>query len=137
MKLETWNSKFSSYYFLVFINITALFEILNTLAEVHYFIYLIRSCYIQFSTLFCIYTYYGKIKPGLLLEKYSYTWQYIIPNRVLIEKIESVLKRILWKAHFFLNQVKKQANNIKTTYGFKLRLHPQQPPDLRKSFSIL
>ena len=30
-----------------------------------------------------------------------------------------------WKAHFFLNQSKKQ-DNIKTTYGFKSRLHPQQ-----------
>ena len=35
------------------------------------------------------------------------------------------------KAHFFLNQRKKQ-DNIKTTYAFKLRLHPQQQqqPDL-------
>ena len=47
----------------------------------------------------------------------------------LIEKIKSVLKRVLWKAHFFLNQSKKQ-DNIKTTYGFKSKLHPQQHPDL-------
>ena len=47
----------------------------------------------------------------------------------LIEKIESVLKRMRWKTHFFLNQSKKQ-DNIKTTHGFKSRLHPQQHPDL-------
>ena len=47
----------------------------------------------------------------------------------LTEKIESVLKRMRWKAHFFLNQSKKQ-DNIKTTYDFKSRLHPQQHPEL-------
>ena len=42
----------------------------------------------------------------------------------LIEKIESVLKRMRWRAHFFLNQSKRQANT-KTTYDFKSRLHLQ------------
>ena len=53
-----------------------------------------------------------------------------LPYQVrLIEKLEIVLKRICWKALFFLNQSKKQ-DNVKTTYGFKSRLHPQQLPNL-------
>ena len=87
---------------------------------------------------FCIYIYCGKIKPELLLKKTS------IPDNIsyqvkLIEKIKSVLKRVLWKAHFFLNQSKKR-DNIKTTYGFKSKLHPQQHPDLEafeENFAIL
>ena len=41
---------------------------------------------------------------------------------VLIEKIESVIKRMRWKAHFFLNADNKE-NNTKTSFGFKSRYH--------------
>ena len=43
----------------------------------------------------------------------------------LIEKIESVLKRMRWKAHFFLSKENQQPKNFKT-YGFKSRNHPPQ-----------
>ena len=43
----------------------------------------------------------------------------------LIEKMESVIKRMRWKAHFFLNGDNKE-NNTKTSFGFKSRYHP--PP---------
>ena len=36
----------------------------------------------------------------------------------LIEKIESVLKRMRWKAHFFLSKENQQPETLKT-YGFK------------------
>ena len=43
----------------------------------------------------------------------------------LIEKIESVIKRIRWKAHFFLSSDNKE-NDTKTSFVFKSRYHP--PP---------
>ena len=43
----------------------------------------------------------------------------------LIEKIESAIKRMWWKADFFLNGYNKE-NNTKTSFGFKSRYHP--PP---------
>ena len=43
----------------------------------------------------------------------------------LIEKIESVLKRMRWKAHFFLSKENQQPETMKT-YGFKSRNHPPQ-----------
>lgn len=42
----------------------------------------------------------------------------------LIEKIESVIKRMRWKAHFFLNETKDSVN--RNTFGFKSRNHPKQ-----------
>ena len=41
----------------------------------------------------------------------------------LMEKIESALKRMRWKAHFFLSKENQQPETLKT-YGFKLRNHP-------------
>ena len=41
----------------------------------------------------------------------------------LMEKIESALKRMRWKACFFLSKVNQQPETLKT-YGFKLRNHP-------------
>ena len=43
----------------------------------------------------------------------------------LIEKIESVLKRMRWKAHFILSRENQQPETLKT-YGFKSRNHPPQ-----------
>ena len=43
----------------------------------------------------------------------------------VIEKIESVLKRMRWKAHFFLSKENVQPKTLKT-YGFKSRNHPLQ-----------
>ena len=43
----------------------------------------------------------------------------------LIEKMKSVIKRMRWKVHFFLNGDNKE-NNTKTFFGFKSRYHP--PP---------
>ena len=43
---------------------------------------------------------------------------------MLMEKIESVIKRMRWKVHFYL---KKDTNNIAyTNYGFKTRNYPRQ-----------
>ena len=88
---------------------------------------LVQSCYIQLSTLFCFYTYCEKIKLNYSLKDIP------IPDDIcqvkLTEKIESILKRMCWKAHFFLNQSEKQ-NNVKTTYGFKSRLCLQQHPNV-------
>ena len=43
----------------------------------------------------------------------------------LVEKIESVIKRMRWKALVFSNGDNKE-NNTKTSFGFKSRYHP--PP---------
>ena len=43
----------------------------------------------------------------------------------LIQKIESVLKRMRWKAHFFLSKENQQPETLKT-YGFKSRNHRPQ-----------
>ena len=43
----------------------------------------------------------------------------------LIEKIESVLKRVRWTTHFFLSKENQQSESLKT-YGFKSRNHPPQ-----------
>ena len=43
----------------------------------------------------------------------------------LIEKIESVIKTMRWKAHFLVNGDNKE-NNSRTSFGIKLRYHP--PP---------
>ena len=65
----------------------------------------------------------------------NYSSKYIpIPDNLsyqvkFIEKLESVLKIIRYKAHFFLKQSKKQ-HNFKTTYDFKSRLYLQQHPNL-------
>ena len=42
-----------------------------------------------------------------------------------IEKIKSMIKRMRWKARFFLNGDNKE-NNTKISFGFKSRYHP--PP---------
>ena len=41
----------------------------------------------------------------------------------LIEKIKSVLKRMRWKAHFFLSKENQLPETLKT-YGLKSRNHP-------------
>ena len=51
-------------------------------------------------------------------DKSSYTFK-------LMEKIESVIKRIRWKAHFYLNK-ETQEKQQKNTSGFKSRHHPPQ-----------
>ena len=43
----------------------------------------------------------------------------------LIEKIESVLKKVRWTTHFFLSKKNQQPESLKT-YGFKSRNHPPQ-----------
>ena len=54
---------------------------------------------------------------------YNYSFKNIpTPTRAsyqltLTEKIESVIKRMLWKAHFFLNGDKKE-NGTKISFGF-------------------
>ena len=52
-------------------------------------------------------------------------------NLKLIEKIESVIKRMWWKAYFFLNEGKCQSDN-KNTFGFTSRYHPTQIFELEK-----
>ena len=47
----------------------------------------------------------------------------------LIEKVESVIKRMRWKAHFFLNGDNTEEIR-KKTFGFKSRYHPPQPTEL-------
>ena len=47
----------------------------------------------------------------------------------LIEKVESVIKRMRWKAHFFLNGDNTEEIR-KETFGFKSRYHPPQPTEL-------
>ena len=47
----------------------------------------------------------------------------------MIEKIESFIKRIRWKAHFFLNK-KDQHMDKKETFGFKTSYYPLQIPEL-------
>ena len=47
----------------------------------------------------------------------------------LIEKVESVIKRMRWKAHFFLNGDNTEEIR-KETFGFKSRRHPPQPNEL-------
>ena len=47
----------------------------------------------------------------------------------LIEKIESFIKRIRWKAHFFLNNDNEDPHR-KETYGFKTTHYPPQSADL-------
>ena len=67
------------------------------------------------------------------MEKLNYNYSLKIiptPTRTsyqlaLINKVESVIKRMRWKAHFFLNGDNKE-NNTKTSFGFKSRYHP--PP---------
>ena len=57
----------------------------------------------------------------------------------LIEKIEGVIKRMPWKAYFFLNERKCQSDN-KNTFGFRLRYHPPQTLTCKNSkriYSIL
>ena len=44
---------------------------------------------------------------------------------IMIEKIESLIKRIRWKAHFFLNK-KDQHMDKKETFGFKTSYYPPQ-----------
>ena len=48
---------------------------------------------------------------------------------MLMEKIESVIKQMLWKAHFHL---KKDTSNIGyANYGFKTRNYPPQCKELQ------
>ena len=47
----------------------------------------------------------------------------------LIEKVESVIKRMRWKAHFFLNGDNTEEIR-KETFSFKPRYHPPQPTEL-------
>ena len=48
-----------------------------------------------------------------------------------MEKKQSALKRMRWKATLFINQNRK-LDNVKTWYCFKSRLHPQLHPDFEK-----
>ena len=54
----------------------------------------------------------------------------------LIDKIESVIKRMRWKAFFFLTCNSSNANsnncdNMKETFGFKSNNHPAQNNELK------
>ena len=48
---------------------------------------------------------------------------------MLMEKIESVIKRMRWKAHFYLK--KDTSNIVYTNYGFKTRNYPPQCKELQ------
>ena len=48
----------------------------------------------------------------------------------LINKVESVIRRMRWKAHFFLNPTTD--SSPKQTYGFKTRKCPPQIEELKK-----
>ena len=53
----------------------------------------------------------------------------------LVEQIESVMKRIRWKAYFFLYGDKltnERDENRKNKFGFKSRNYPSQCPELKK-----
>ena len=52
-----------------------------------------------------------------------------------IEKVESVIKRMPRRAHFFLNGNKTEEIK-KETFGFKSRHHPLQPTELEISKKI-
>ena len=79
-----------------------------------------------------------------IMEKlnYNYSFKNIpTPTRMsyqlaLIEKIESVIKRMRWKAHFFLNGDNKE-NNTKTSFGFKSRHHPPPRNELKDLINII
>ena len=46
---------------------------------------------------------------------------------LLIDKIESVIKRMRWKAYFFMeNKVNNEEEPRKETYGFQSKYHPSQ-----------
>ena len=49
----------------------------------------------------------------------------------LIEKVESVIKRMRWKAYFFDNDIGNSENN-NNKYGFKSRNCPPQNKDMEK-----
>ena len=59
-----------------------------------------------------------------------------VPSRTsyklqLIDKIESVITRMPWKAHFFLNNNEKNKKEMKReTLGFKSKHHPCQLREL-------
>ena len=71
------------------------------------------------------------------MEKLSYDYSLKnipTPNKIsyqvkLVEKIESVLKRMRWKAHFFSSD-DEAARERKETFGFKSRFYPPQSADL-------
>ena len=52
-------------------------------------------------------------------------------NLKLIEKIDSVIKRMRWREYFFLNEGKCESNN-KNTFGFRSKYHPPQSFELEK-----
>ena len=46
---------------------------------------------------------------------------------LLIDKIESVIKRMRWKVYFFMeNKVNNEEEPRKETYGFQSKYHPSQ-----------
>ena len=49
----------------------------------------------------------------------------------LIDKVESLIKRMRWKAHFFLSNTYDDSNNKKANYGFKTRNYPGQCKELQ------
>ena len=59
-----------------------------------------------------------------------------VPSRTsyklqLIDKIESVIKGMRWKAHFFFNNEKKNKEEVtRETFGFKSKHHPGQLKEL-------
>ena len=50
----------------------------------------------------------------------------------LIEKVEQVIKRMRWKAHFFDSKDKVKDNEMTENYGFKSRMCPPQVKDMIK-----
>lgn len=53
-------------------------------------------------------------------------------KKVLIEKIESVVRRMRWKAHFFLKGEHEDGTDRAERFGFKSRTCPPQVPELKK-----
>ena len=119
-----------SFFFFVYILCIALFCILSTL--------LIDATISIFSDIMPLSNWLSTLAASILytnMERISFNYSLRnIPVPTLgsyklrlIEKIESVIKRMRWKAHFFL---KEDSNNEtkqeKETYGFKTRKCPLQ-----------
>ena len=54
-------------------------------------------------------------------------FNYSLKKLQITDKIESMVKRMRWKAHFFLNSNEKSKEEAKReTFGFKSKYHPCQ-----------
>ena len=49
----------------------------------------------------------------------------------LVAKIEAVIKRMRWKAHFFIDKVKSDDDTVPEQYGLKSEICPGQVEELK------